>query len=181
MKIYTKTGDRGTTGLVGGQRVSKDSLRIHAIGEVDELNAMLGVCRTYAQNTPLDLELSNIQNWLFDLGAELATVGDARMQNERLSLQEINWLESSIDSYGEELEPLRNFILPGGSPLAAHLHLARSICRRAERTMTTLLNEEPIRSELFVLINRLSDWFFVTARIANRHSHVQDVKWNPRG
>lgn len=181
MKIYTKTGDEGTTGLVGGRRVSKDSARIQAIGDVDELNALVGVCRCHASGTPVDAELEYVQNCLFDLGAELATTEEAKMDNARIGQAEIGWLERSMDEKTETLEPLRNFILPAGTPLAAHLHLARSVCRRAERSVATLLRQEPVRSELFVFINRLSDWFFVTARIANRLSNVEDVKWNPRG
>ncbi|MBX3119177.1 MAG: cob(I)yrinic acid a,c-diamide adenosyltransferase [Fimbriimonadaceae bacterium] len=181
MKVYTKTGDNGTTGLVGGQRVEKNSLRIHAIGEIDELNAIVGVCRVSASVNSIDSDLARIQNLLFDVGAELATPDGSKFNNSRVDQSDIEWLERSMDENTERLEPLRNFVLPTGCPLAANLHLARSVCRRAERVMTSLHQKEPVRSELFVFINRLSDWFFVIARIANSLSNVEDVKWSPRG
>lgn len=181
VRIYTRTGDKGTTGLVGGARVSKASLRIGAIGDIDELNACIGVCRASSSESFLDAELEKVQNWLFEIGAELATPPGRKYDNATIGEAQIEWLEHSMDEFDAELEPLKNFILPGGCLLAANLHFARSVCRRAERTLTLLHNKEPLRSELIVCINRLSDWFFVTARVANRLSNVHDVKWDPQG
>src|SRR5262245_1721610 len=136
MKIYTKTGDQGETGLFGGQRVPKNSLRIHAIGDVDELNALLGVCRSH-DNPPADIKkiLSELQHELFALGADLATPLDSKAKISRMNAAHVERLEAHIDRLETGLKPLRNFILPGGSPLAAHLHLARAVCRRAERSV----------------------------------------------
>lgn len=171
MKIYTKSGDTGETGLVGGIRVSKTSLRIDAIGEVDELNAAIGLCRA-----GLDLSLlGSIQNWLFDLGSELASPGQERFHTIGRNQTEV--LEQSIDEMEASLPPLKNFILPGGTEASARLHLARSVCRRAERAALTLSREEPIRGEVTVFLNRLSDWLFVAARTANALSNVMDVEW----
>ncbi len=181
MKIYTKTGDTGTTGLYGGQRIGKDALRMQAIGDIDELNAYIGVCRTHSADMPIDGELAQVQHWLFDIGAELATPQESKASHAKIGQTEILWLESSMDEHSDSLDPLKNFILPGGCALASHLHVARAVCRRAERTLVALSANEAVRSELLVCINRLSDWFFVTARVSNRLSHVEDVKWNPRG
>lgn len=172
MKIYTKTGDKGTTGLVGGSRVSKTDDRIIAIGDVDELNALIGVARTFA-GSDHDSNLSLIQNWLFDLGAELATPPDSKFDNSSISDNHIEFLEQSIDAMTSQVEPLRNFILPGGSPLAAALHHARTVCRRAERSVIVLDLE---RAEPVTFLNRLSDWLFTAARFANREAG--DVIWS---
>jgi cob(I)alamin adenosyltransferase len=177
LKIYTKTGDGGQTGLVGGSRTSKDSARICAIGEVDELNAVLGLTRCHSAGTPLEEDLSHIQNWLFDLGAELATPSGSRFVNQAIGDGQITYLEQSIDRQTEQLPPLRQFILPGGSELAAHLHLARAVCRRAERELVRHEREEPLRSEPRIFLNRLSDWLFVSARTANALASVKDVEW----
>lgn len=177
MKIYTKTGDTGTTGLVGGPRVSKAEARMHAIGTVDELNAQLGVCANLAVEPALKEPLEWIQNWLFDLGAELATPAGSRFNNETIDERNTGYLEESIDLLQEDLEPLKNFILPGGSPLSAQLHLARAISRRAEREILTHHAEEPVRGEVLAFVNRLSDWLFVAARTANRLENVEDVAW----
>lgn len=171
MKIYTKTGDAGTTGLVGGSRVSKSDAVIQAIGDVDELNAVVGVARTYSKE--LDEELAHIQNWLFDLGAELATPSESRFDNQMLGVAQVGFLENGIDGMTELLPPLRNFILPGGTPLGAHLHLARTVCRRAERSVIALNLE---RHEPVIFLNRLSDWLFTAARYANRATG--DVTWS---
>lgn len=171
MRIYTKTGDTGTTGLVGGSRVSKSDGRIAAIGDVDELNALIGVAR--AQESELDTELHRIQNWLFDLGAELATPPDTKFGNESLSDEHVRKLEESIDEMNEVLSPLRNFILPGGTPVAATLHHARTVCRRAERSVIAFGD---VRPELNRFLNRLSDWLFVAARFENRARG--DVLWS---
>lgn len=168
MRIYTKTGDDGTTGLIGGSRTEKTSLRIRAIGDVDELNAALGLV------TATD-ELREIQSRLFDLGATLATPTGARF-NGNAALE----LEASIDRQTADLPALRNFILPGGSSAAAYLHLARTICRRAERSVLELDQESPVPSEAKVFLNRLSDWLFTAARTANATRHVSDVEWRPQ-
>lgn len=172
MKIYTKTGDDGTTGLVGGSRIGKDSPLIQAIGDVDELNALIGIARTHGAGD-LDDTLGKIQNWLFDLGAELATPPGGRFNNDSIGEANIDYLEQSIDSLTGQVEPLRNFILPGGSPLAAALHHARTVCRRAERSVIALGRE---RAEPVTLLNRLSDWLFTAARYANRERG--DVIWS---
>ena len=177
MKIYTKTGDSGSTGLVGGSRIEKDSLRITAIGEVDELNAAMGLARLASKGTELEEPISRVQNLLFELGAELATPADSKYKNEGLNGTFVGFLEESIDSQNESLPELRNFILPGGSELAARLHLARCVCRRAERTVLALHKEEPLRDVTLVFLNRLSDWIFVAARTANRLNSVEDIKW----
>jgi cob(I)alamin adenosyltransferase len=171
VKIYTKTGDAGETGLVGGCRIPKTSLRIIAIGEVDELNAAIGLCRSEVE-LPL---LSSIQNWLFDLGSELASPGQDRFHT--IGQGETSILEESIDEMESRLSPLTNFILPGGSEGSSRLHLARSICRRAERAVLALAAEEPLRGIVTVFLNRLSDWLFVAARTANALSNVMDVEW----
>lgn len=178
MKVYTKTGDKGTTGLSGGARVDKDALRIHAIGEVDELNAALGICRSLAQDSVFEFRIAAIQNSLFDLGAELSCPAGGRIQHERLAMADAETLETSIDQMTEELPALRHFVLPGGSPLAANLHLARCVCRRAERSLVALAKVEGLREVAIVYLNRLSDWLFVAARTANMLEGVEDIKWN---
>jgi cob(I)alamin adenosyltransferase len=179
MKIYTKTGDKGETGLVGNTRIKKTSARIKAIGEVDELNAAIGLARTESQGAEIDEHLAWIQSALFDLGAELASLPGAKLSFAILAPAAARHLEESIDSQTSKLEPLRTFILPGGTKLAAHLHLARCICRRAERAVLELHEEESLRSEVLVFLNRLSDWLFVAARTSNRQSGIEDVAWQP--
>ena len=182
MKIYTRTGDDGTTGLIGGGRIAKDSARIAAIGDVDELNAAIGLARAEGAGAPaLDSELSNIQNWLFDLGAELASPTEHRRQYRAIGAGQIEALERSIDRQTAELEPLQSFILPGGCEAAARLHLARCICRRAERSMLELNRIEPVESDALAFVNRLSDWLFTAARTVNRLAGVHDVKWQRIG
>ncbi|MCC7229967.1 MAG: cob(I)yrinic acid a,c-diamide adenosyltransferase [Fimbriimonadaceae bacterium] len=175
MKIYTRTGDQGETGLIGGLRVAKTSPRINAIGDVDELNAIIGHARVSAQNDELGPLLFNIQNWLFEIGAEIASPGEARF--ETIESEAAIHLERSIDQMNDSLPVLTNFILPGGAELASRLHMARAVCRRAERTVLELNQEEPVREQLRIFLNRLADWLFVAARTANRLSDVQDVTW----
>ncbi|HVL38365.1 MAG TPA: cob(I)yrinic acid a,c-diamide adenosyltransferase [Fimbriimonadaceae bacterium] len=176
MKIYTRAGDQGETGLLGPGRTAKDSARIAAIGDVDELNSAVGLCVVQGPQGHLAVTLPRVQAWLFELGSELAAPGDERFQfiEEEHSLL----LEESIDHQEAELSPLRHFVLPGGSALAAQLHLARSICRRAERSVLALHRSEPMRAETIRFLNRLSDWFFVSARTANRLAGVSDVEWS---
>ena len=184
MKIYTKTGDSGETGLWGGLRVSKDSLRVHAYGTVDECNAAIGVARAALgaaqQIAELDAALAHIQDQLFVVGADLATPG-AAASIPRVGPGEIAFLEQTIDALEGELEPLRQFILPGGTLVAAQLHLARTICRRAERCVVSLAQAEPVGEHVGVYLNRLSDCLFVLARAANARAGMPDVPWrSPR-
>ncbi len=177
MRVYTKTGDNGTTGLLGGRRIAKTSLRIHAIGEVDELNSALGMARLHSAGTQLDVLLQTVQNRLFDLGAEIASPPEGTKQGNSISAKDVQMLEASMDEQTAALPALRNFILPGGSPLAAHLHHARAVCRRAERTFLALDDVEPVRHETRVYLNRLSDWLFVSSRTANAAEGVLDIAW----
>ncbi|MEM0946714.1 MAG: cob(I)yrinic acid a,c-diamide adenosyltransferase [Pseudomonadota bacterium] len=181
-KIYTKTGDAGETALGNGARVAKHALRVTAYGTVDEANATLGLARLYAQG-PIDAQLAAIQNDLFDLGADLCVPdieNDAGAEYPRLRVADaqVTRLETEIDAMNAELDPLRSFILPGGSPLAAHLHLCRTVTRRAERLTVELATMEAVNSAAVKYLNRLSDWFFVAARIANDQGKA-DVLWVP--
>ncbi|MEO7909918.1 MAG: cob(I)yrinic acid a,c-diamide adenosyltransferase [Roseiflexaceae bacterium] len=180
MKIYTKTGDAGETGLWGGLRVAKDAARVQAYGTVDECNAAIGVARASGVEVELDAMLAHIQNQLFVVGADLATPGVAA-NIPRIGAQEIGFLEESIDALEQHLEPLKQFILPGGTPAAAQLHLARTICRRAERWVVGLARQEQaLNTQVGVYLNRLSDCLFVLARAANARANVADVPWkNP--
>lgn len=182
MKIYTKTGDDGTTGLFGGARVKKASLRVDAYGTVDELNAAIGVSRATRQDAFIDGVLSQVQVDLFTLGAELATV-PGKEDNLAMPLvgdDDAARLERAIDDGEKGLPALKNFVLPGGTPQAASLHLARTICRRAERAVLAIDDTQP-RRELVIYLNRLSDLLFVLARKANAVAGVEDVPWAPRG
>jgi cob(I)alamin adenosyltransferase len=180
MKIYTRTGDDGTTGLWGGLRVPKDALRVQAYGTVDECNAAIGVARAAGLEPVLDQLLAEIQDTLFVVGSDLATPGEAATI-PRISAEQAAQLEEAIDELEAGLEPLRQFILPGGSPGAAHLHLARTICRRAERWVISLVREEEINPQVPIYLNRLSDLLFVAARAANARAGVSDVPWkSPR-
>lgn len=179
MKIYTKTGDDGTTGLFGGGRVSKDALRIESYGTVDELNSVIGIVRSAKPPKALDEILHQIQNDLFNLGADLATPYD--VQNNyisRVQAAHIEKLERSIDAIDAQLTELTNFILPGGIPAAAYLHLARNVCRRAERLTVSLSKEELIGPFVITYLNRLSDLLFVLARWANKLAGEDEVKWS---
>lgn len=181
-KIYTKTGDAGETALGNGERVPKQSLRVSAYGTVDETNATVGVARLHASG-PLDAQLAMIQNDLFDLGADLCRPnleGDATAEYPPLRTAEsqVLRLETEIDAMNAALSPLRSFVLPGGTPLAAHLHICRTVSRRAERLTVELATTEPINTAAVKYLNRLSDWFFVAARIANDSGRA-DVLWVP--
>ena len=182
MKIYTKTGDDGTTGLFGGGRVKKASLRVDAYGTVDELNAVLGIARTSGLVAETDRVLAAVQTELFTLGAELACVPG---KEDKLAMQLVDdedaaTLERAIDFAEEGLPPLKNFVLPGGSTQSAHLHLARTVCRRAERAVLAL-DDAPARKEVVIYLNRLSDLLFTLARKENHAHDVPDVPWAPRG
>jgi cob(I)alamin adenosyltransferase len=177
MKIYTKTGDRGDTSLFGGQRVPKDAQRIEAYGTVDELNSLLGIVRADNREPKIDTILSQIQSRLFHLGADLATPRSLNKNIVRIVARDAADLEKYIDQIEPKLKPLRSFILPGGSPVAARLHFARTICRRAERVIVRLSRNEDIGEEITVYLNRLSDLLFVLARYANRLADVAETKW----
>lgn len=174
MKIYTGTGDEGQTGLLGGERVGKSSPRIDAIGAVDELNAALGLALVHGE----DAELFRLQCWLFDLGAELASPPGGKFDVASIGPSHVAWLESRIDTHMEALQPLRAFLLPGGSARAAALHWARVVCRRAERAMLALHEHEPLRDPARTFINRLSDYLFAAARTANAQKGIADVEWH---
>lgn len=182
MKIYTRTGDEGETSLFAGGRIHKDHLRLHAYGTIDELNSVLGLARALGLTTTLDTAMTRVQAELFHVGADLATPLDADAAwIVRVDQEMVNTLEQEIDNWEEQLEPLKNFILPGGTPAAAALHQARTVCRRAERWLTALTKEEPTTPEALKYINRLSDWLFVAARFANKEAGVADVMWiSPR-
>jgi cob(I)alamin adenosyltransferase len=187
-KIYTRTGDDGTTGLGTGERRKKYDLRIEAYGTIDEVNATLGLARLHtASDAALDAALSRIQNDLFDVGADLCTPvkgedagkgsGGARLT---VTQAQVTWLETEIDRLNADLAPLRSFVLPGGSAAAAFLHLARTVCRRAERLVAELKDEpdEIVTAEVLKYVNRLSDFLFVASRYANQKG-VGDVLWVP--
>jgi cob(I)alamin adenosyltransferase len=177
MKIYTKTGDSGQTGLLGAPRVAKDAPRIEAYGTVDELNAMLGLVRAEPLAAEIDRLLARVQNELFDLGGELAAPDPAKFGLDTLGPRHIAVLEAEIDHFEALLEPLKQFVLPAGSRSAALLHVARTVCRRAERRLVSLSALEPLSPHLVVYLNRLSDLLFVLARSANRLAGLPDVPW----
>ncbi|HEX9938048.1 MAG TPA: cob(I)yrinic acid a,c-diamide adenosyltransferase [Longimicrobium sp.] len=191
MKIYTRTGDRGDTGLFGGGRVPKDHVRVDAYGEVDELNSTLGVVIVHLQEAgeaALADGLRQVQADLFTIGANLATPAPEDGGRENAYIAPLDparaaALEGWIDAADAELEPLKSFILPGGSPAAAALHLARTVCRRAERRVVTLAREVTVDPALVIYLNRLSDLLFTLARLANKRAGLEDVPWvpNPRG
>lgn len=171
LKIYTRTGDKGETSLYGGARVAKNDLRIEAYGTVDELNSFIGLARASWPQSPSDADLSSIQGDLFHLGARLAAPGTDLFSG--IAPARVEQLEHAIDAMERELPPLKNFILPGGTTTAAHLHVARAICRRAERLLVAL-------GEDVIYLNRLADYLFVAARYANTRQGVPDVPWITR-
>ncbi|HYM63025.1 MAG TPA: cob(I)yrinic acid a,c-diamide adenosyltransferase [Thermoanaerobaculia bacterium] len=175
MKIYTRGGDAGETSLLAGDRVAKDSPRIEAYGTVDELSSFLGVARASWPGSPIDAELGRIQSDLFDLGATLAAPGVDRFPG--VASRRIEALEQAIDAMESELMPLKNFILPGGSLVAAQLHASRAICRRAERCVVSLGDVGTAGATSIAYLNRLSDYLFVAARYANRCHGIEDVPW----
>lgn len=178
MKIYTKTGDEGMTGLWGGARVAKNSQRVSAYGDVDELNAILGVVISETSQEPIQKALKEVQVSLFIAGAQLAAPsGEIGMQV--ITSSHVDALERQIDAITETLTPQKNFILPGGSKTSAYLHLARTVCRRAERATVELsrLPEEEVDRWVLMYLNRLSDYLFVFARLANQLENVADIPW----
>lgn len=179
MKVYTRTGDDGTTGLFGGGRVRKDHARIAAYGTVDETNALVGLARAEEGADALTAMLERIQGDLFVVGADLATPADAKPAVPRISAAEIEALEHDIDRMEEDLDPLKTFILPGGCRRASALHVARTVCRRAEREVVAAAESEAIAGTVAIYLNRLSDLLFVAARWANHHAGVPDTPWKP--
>ena len=181
MKIYTKTGDAGTTGLFGGGRVPKDDSRVDAYGDVDELNAVLGAARANGPMPRVDEILVAVQRDLFAIGALLATPDiqkmHAHLAKARIDDARIAELERAIDACDNELEPLKAFIIPGGTPKAAELHVARTVCRRAERKVVRLQHEVELPALVIVYLNRLSDLLFSLARVANKRAGTGEVTW----
>ncbi len=179
-KVYTRAGDDGTTGLGGGQRVPKDSLRVAAYGTVDELSSHLGVALMTGLTARLVAPLTRVQNELFHLGSDLCILEEDKQRFAVPQIEErhVVFLEGLMDELSAELEPLENFILPGGSPGAAHLHVARAVCRRAEREVIALSRQEAIGAWVVRYLNRLSDALFVMARAENRARGVGDVLWD---
>lgn len=181
LKIYTRTGDEGDTGLFGGGRVGKDHPRVEAYGDIDELNAVLGQARSIDMMPRIDEVLAPIQRDLFAIGALLATPDLAKMHEQlakaRISDERIAQMERSIDDGEAELEPLKAFIMPGGTPKAAALHVARTVCRRAERAVVRLQRDVEVPQMVIVYLNRLSDLLFVLARVANRRAGAGEVTW----
>ncbi len=182
MKIYTKTGDKGETSLFGGKRVAKDDLRIDAYGTVDELNSIIGICRTLNPPKKVDQLLYKIQNQLFTLGADLAAPLSQKLKKEipRICEDDITFLEKSIDNLETANRTLQAFILPGGSHLAAQIHHARTVCRRAERLVVKLSRKEKIGKHIVVYLNRLSDFLFVLTRWINKNQNFVEIKWNDK-
>jgi cob(I)alamin adenosyltransferase len=170
MPLYTRTGDDGTTGMYGGGRIEKDSARMHAVGDVDELNAGIGLVASE--------KLQPLQVLLFELGADLATPPPSTAVR-RLCDDDINRLETWIDQVDGENDPLRTFVLPGGSDIAARLHLARAICRRAERSVTALHRDGGCSTETLIVLNRISDFLFAMARSENKIAGIDDIPWIP--
>lgn len=183
MKIYTRTGDKGTTALFGGDRVKKHHLRITAYGTVDETNSQIGLARAFLNNYSgfeiFDNVLGQIQSDLFTLGADLATPLDAKARVPRISAGHVDQLEKNIDRLDQELPPLKQFILPGGTLVAAQLHVARTVCRRAERLVSEAAETETLNEQVLVFLNRLSDLLFVAARWFNFKTGTDDITWKP--
>jgi len=182
-RIYTRSGDDGTTSLFGGNRVGKDNERINAYGTVDETNSVVGTARAHLRGEPgadrLDSVLSDVQEELFVLGADLATPLDAEPIVPRIEADHVDRLEDRIDALEADLKPLKKFILPGGAPAGATLHSARTVCRRAERLVVEAASSVSINEQVPVYLNRLSDFFFVAARWANKQSGVREDMWHP--
>lgn len=180
-RIYTKTGDAGETGLFGGGRVPKDDERVEAYGEVDELNATLGLVRGFGLPPDLDALMQRLQDELFTVGAVLATPTGTKASSyiPELKAEWAEAMEKAIDAFEAELSPMTHFVLPGGTQAASALHLARTVCRRAERHCVPLLREGKIPQAVVVYLNRLSDLLFVMARLANHRAGLPDVKWIP--
>jgi cob(I)alamin adenosyltransferase len=179
MKIYTRKGDSGNTSLFGGQRVSKSSKRIDAYGTVDELNSILGMAAAHGLSDKGAELIETVQQQLFVLGADLATPQSKEVRIERIGQAEVEFLEQAIDEMEKTLEPLKNFILPGGTEAGATLHFGRTVCRRAERITVECRHEEEISEAAIMYINRLSDFLFVLARFENKEAGTEEKTWIP--
>ena len=177
-RIYTRTGDKGETGLVGGVRISKDSLRVQAYGNVDELNSVLGVARAFMKDDEINSLLEGLQRDLFAAGADLASLTESERDVPRITKDMIDSLEKTIDRFQEQLLPLKAFILPGGTQAGALLHLARSVARRAERSIVALNKTEKVNEQMIPYMNRLSDLLFVVARVVNHRAGTSEVEWH---
>jgi cob(I)alamin adenosyltransferase len=190
LKIYTKTGDKGETGLVGGKRVSKASLRIETYGTIDELNAALGIVRSFLSAAIKENSLfadvftilAEVQKWLFVIGGDLATLPDykGKQRIPKMTAKAIKQIEQWIDQYDEILPKLQHFILPSGSKAGSFLHFSRTVCRRAERLVVRLSKEEEINPEIIIFLNRLSDFLFVMARFVNQELKEPEIPWIPQ-
>ncbi len=178
MKIYTKTGDKGETSLFSGERVQKHSLRIDAYGTVDELNSLIGICRSIWPPVEIENYFEELQELLFVLGSDLATKLDSSKKTFRISEEDTHQIERHIDKIDKELPQLKNFILPGGCALASYLHFARTIARKSERLIIFLSTQEEINPHIIPFINRLSDFLFVLARYSNKLEGKEEIKWN---
>jgi len=177
MKIYTKKGDQGTTSLFGGKEIEKNNIRLHAYGTVDELNSALGIALTHNVSKKGKIILEELQDQLFVLGADLATLPSKKTKIDRINENHIDQLEMWIDDLDQDLPPLTSFILPGGAPAGAGLHFSRTVCRRAERLTAELLESGEANQFCLVYLNRLSDLLFVLARFENQHSGVGETQW----
>ncbi|MDG2265631.1 MAG: cob(I)yrinic acid a,c-diamide adenosyltransferase [Candidatus Marinimicrobia bacterium] len=173
-KVTTKTGDKGQTALADGSRVSKDSLRVHCLGSIDELNAAIGFAAVLLPKKP-EIDFKSIQNDLLNIGAEISIPNP---EKDYLNQDRIDYLDKNIELINNDLPPLKEFILPGGNDVCSRMHLARSICRRAERDLVSLNNKEQISSDILKYINRLSDYLFVIARLLIRISDSDEIQWN---
>lgn len=187
MKIYTKTGDKGTTALFGGTRVPKHNIRIDAYGTVDELNSWLGLIRDQKMDRHSERILISIQNKLFTIGSELATdpqkavlkSGKERLRINKINEGDIELLEREMDQMNEALTPIAHFVLPGGHPTVSYCHIARTVCRRTERSVSLLCEQEPCDPSILSYINRLSDYLFVLARKLSKDLKAEEIKWIP--
>ncbi len=180
MKIYTKTGDKGTTSLFGGKRIAKDDLRIEAYGTVDELNSFIGLLVASFQEESQLAILTEVQNRLFTIGAALATDPDKPNSSSDIHESDIEILENAMDNMDQLLPPLRNFILPGGDQAIANAHVCRTICRRAERRVVSLASESTVDQQIIIYLNRLSDYFFILSRYLSHINQVAEIPWIAR-
>jgi len=179
LKIYTGRGDFGNTNLIGGRTVTKDDMRVEAYGTVDELNALIGLATAKSEKSEFNNPLLQVQNTLFDVGTDLAN--DRNKVETKLTAKHISWLEEAIDSYTSRTPETNYFVLPGGSELSAILHHARTVCRRAERIIVSLMKEQEINKFVFKYMNRLSDFLFAMARLANHEQGVNEIKYTGTG
>lgn len=180
MKIYTKTGDKGTTSLFGGKRVSKKDIQIEAYGTVDELNAFIGLLIAQIEDKAVQNTLKTTQSTLFDIGSHLASDGTADKFLPEIPIESYTMLEKEMDRYEQELPALKSFILPGGNETISLAHICRTICRRAERRVVSLADEMTVNTAIVIYLNRLSDYFFVLARKIAAMDGIDEVKWNPK-